>query len=241
MQTMKWRQTIAEFFSTAILVLVGPGSAILAGDKIGWHGVSLAFGLALLIMAYTIGHVSGCHINPAVTLAFVATKKMSIQRAVYFWVAQILGGIVGAGIIAVIADLDDRGGFASNGWGVASPTGRGFVPMVLVEVVFTAILIFVVLSTTNAKYPKGFGGIAAGLTLAAIHLVTIPVDNTSVNPARSIATALFSDPDLDHLKQLWAFIVFPMIGAILGVLVWIAVDEARLDDTVMADVVGIGG
>jgi aquaporin Z len=236
MHAMKWRQAMAEFIGTAILVMVGPGSAILAGDKIGWHGVSLAFGLALLVMAYAIGHVSGCHINPAVTLAFVATKKMTIQRAVYYWIAQIVGGIFGAAMIAAVANLDDRGGFASNGWADASPSGRGFWPMVIVEVIFTAILIFVVLSTTNAKFPKGFGGIAAGLTLAAIHLVTIPVDNTSVNPARSIATALFANTNLPYLEQLWAFVVFPMLGAVLGVFAWRAVDDSHLDNAAISDV-----
>ena len=235
MNTLKVRQLIAELVGTAVLVMLGPGSAILAADRIGVLGVSLAFGFALLIMAYTIGHVSGCHINPAVTLAFLATKKIGIQQAVYHWIGQIIGGLCGAGVIAAIYDGNDKGAFASNGWGAqGSPGGYGFGAMVITEIVFTALLIFVVLTTTSPKYPAGFGGIAAGITLAVIHLATIPVDNTSVNPARSIATALYAGGDF--IEQLWAFIVFPMVGALLGVFIWLAVDEARHEETIIGDV-----
>ena len=190
-------------------------------------------------MAYSIGHVSGCHINPAVTLAFVVTKKIGIGRAAYYLIAQLLGGVVGGAVIYAIADDRDKTGFASNGWADASPTGRGFGSMVIAEVVFTAILVFVVLSTTNKKFPAGFGGLAAGGTLAAIHLVTIPVDNTSVNPARSLGTAVFSNTDLPHLEQLWAFFVFPLLGAIVGALVWIAVDEATMQHTMIPELAQI--
>lgn len=224
----------AEAVGTAVLMLVGPGSAILAADAIGAYGVAFAFGLALLAMAYSIGHVSGCHINPAVTLAFVLTKKVSLELAVYYWVGQLLGALAGGGLLFLITeggDIDQTGVFAANGWGaeIGSPFGIGSV--IVVEVVFTALLIFVVLSTTTRGYPAGFGGIAAGLTLAMIHLATIPVDNTSVNPARSIGAAIFSGGDA--VAQLWAFIVWPLAGSALGVLVWLMTHDARLEDTLL--------
>lgn len=223
----------AELVGTAVLMIVGPGSAVLAADSIGVFGVALAFGFALLTMAYTIGHVSGCHINPAVTLAFVMTRKVSLVQAGYYWAAQLIGAIVGGFLIYAIADwgdIDKTGGiFAANGWGdeIGSPYGLGSA--IVVEIVFTALLIFVVLATTTRGYPVGFGGLAAGLTLGMIHLATIPVDNTSVNPARSLGAAVFSGSDA--LKQLWAFIVFPMIGAVVGVFVWLMVHEERLEDS----------
>jgi aquaporin Z len=215
------RLSVAEAFGTAVLVLVGPGTAILAADAMGTLGVSLAFGFALLAMAYSIGHVSGCHINPAVTLGFVLSKKLDVQTAVYYWVGQVVGGLIGGLLLYIVTeggDLDKTGIFAANGWGdeIGSPFGLGSV--IVVEIVFTALLVFVVLSTTTLGYPTGFGGIAAGITLAAIHLATIPVDNTSVNPARSIAVAFFSGGDA--VAQLWAFIVWPLVGAALGMLAW---------------------
>ena len=221
------RVAVAEAIGTAVLVLVGPGAAILAADAMGTLGVSLAFGFALLAMAYTIGHVSGCHINPAVTLGFVLSKKLDVAKAVYYWVGQVVGGLAAGLLLYVVTesgDLDKTGGiFAANGWGdeIGSPFGLGSV--VVVEIVFTALLVFVVLSTTTVGYPTGFGGIAAGLTLAMIHLATIPVDNTSVNPARSIAVAFFSGGDA--VGQLWAFVVFPLVGAVVGMLAWQVVHD----------------
>lgn len=214
------RPLAAEAVGTMLLVLVGPGSAILAADAMGTLGVAFAFGLVLLAMAYSIGHVSGCHINPAVTLAFLLSKKIDQKTAIGYVIAQVVGGVVGALLLYIASDggdLDKTGVFASNGWGekIASPFGLGAT--IVIEIVFTAILIFVVLSTTTEGYPSGFGGIAAGLTLTMIHIATIPVDNTSVNPARSIATAVFGGSDA--LGQLWAFIVFPLVGAAVG---WIA-------------------
>ena len=160
----------------------------------GTLGVAFAFGLALLAMAYSIGHISGCHINPAVTVAFWLTRKITLGQAVYYWVAQVVGAVLGGFVLYVVSsggDNDKTGVFASNGWGddIGVPFGLGAA--IVVEIVFTALLIFVVLSTTTKGYPVGFGGIAAGLTLAMIHLATIPVDNTSVNPARSLGTAIF--------------------------------------------------
>ena len=226
------RMAMAEAVGTAVLVLVGPGAAILAADVIGVLGVSLAFGLALLAMAYTIGHVSGCHINPAITLAFLAARKITPPQAIAYWSAQLFGAAAGGLALWLITeqgDLDVTGVFAANGWGSEIGSAYGLGAAVAVEVVFTALLVFVVLSTTTVGYPTGFGGIAAGLTLTMIHLVTIPVDNTSVNPARSFGAAIFSGTDA--LTQLWVFIVFPLVGAVVGVLAWLLVHDTRLEDT----------
>ena len=222
----------AEAVGTFVLMMIGPGSAILAFDGIGVFGVALAFGFALLAMAYAIGHVSGCHINPAVTLAFWLSRKVSIQKAIYYWVGQLAGALLGGLLLFIISDAGDNdktGVFAANGWGdkIDSPFGLGAA--IVVELFFTALLIFVVLSTTGKGFPTGFGGIAAGLTLGMIHLATIPVDNTSVNPARSIGAALYAG--WDHLGQIWVFIIFPLLGAGLGVLVWLLVSDERLEDT----------
>jgi aquaporin Z len=151
---------------------------------------------------------------------------------VYYWVAQFIGATVGGLLIYIISkngDLDQTGVFAANGWGSKINSSFGLGSTVVVEIFFTALLIFVVLSTTTSGYPTGFGGVAAGLTLAMIHLVTIPVDNTSVNPARSFGAAIYSGTDA--LTQLWAFIIFPLIGAVLGVMLWLVVHDARLEDT----------
>lgn len=223
----------AEFVGTAVLVMIGPGAAILAPD-LGHLGVALAFGFALLIMAYVIGPISGCHINPAVTLGMLLSKKVRPRQAVYAWIAQVTGGIFGAAVIYGIASGRDgweRGTFASNGWDRDGFSGLGSA--IVVEIIFTALLVFVVLTTTSRRFAPGFGGLTAGLTLAAIHLVTIPVDNTSVNPARSLATAIFADADPNALVQVWAFIVFPLVGAVVGVFVWLMIDEATLESTMM--------
>jgi aquaporin Z len=223
----------AEFVGTAILVMLGPGAAILAPD-LGQVGVALSFGFALLIMAYVIGPVSGCHINPAVTLGMLLAKKIRPRQAAYAWGAQVVGGIFGAAVIYGIASGRDgwqRGGFASNGWDRDGFSGLGAA--IIVETVFTALLVFVVLSTTTRRFAPGFGGLTAGITLAVIHLVTIPVDNTGVNPARSLATAIFADTSPSALGQLWVFIVFPLLGSVVGVFVWLLVDEATLESTML--------
>jgi len=223
----------AELVGTAVLVMLGPGAAILAPD-LGHLGVALSFGFALVIMAYVIGPISGCHINPAVTLGMLLAKKIPTRHAVFAWIAQVIGGVFGAAVIYGIASGRDgweRGGFASNGWDRDGFSGLGST--IVVEIVFTALFVFVVLSTTGRRFAPGFGGLTAGLMLAAIHLVTIPVDNTSVNPARSLATALFADTSPNALGQLWAFIVFPLIGAVVGVFVWLLVDEATLESTML--------
>jgi len=220
----------AEMAGTAVLMLVGPGSAIIASDKIGNTGVALAFGLALVGMAYTIGHVSGCHINPAVTLGFLLSGKIKAARAAYYWVAQLVGAAIGGGLLYVITeggDLDKTGVFAANGWGDKIGSSFGLGSTIVVEIVFTALLVWVVLSTTTVGYPIGFGGLTAGLTLAMIHLATIPVDNTSVNPARSFGAAIYSGTDA--LNQLGVFLVFPLVGAVGGVLLWRLVHDAAAE------------
>jgi aquaporin Z len=220
------RMAAAEVLGTTVLMLIGPGTAIIAYNKVGNLGVAFAFGFALLGMAYTIGHVSGCHINPAVTLGFLLGRKVTTVQAVYYWVSQLIGAAIGGFLIWIVSqrgDLDQTGVFAANGWGSKIGSQFGLGSTAVVEIVFTALLVFVVLSTTSVGYPTGFGGLAAGLTLGMIHMATIPVDNTSVNPARSFGAAIFSGTDA--LSQLWAFFVFPLIGAVVGVFLWSVVHE----------------
>lgn len=222
--TLNTRILIAELIGTAVLIMGGPGSAIIAGDVIGIYGVSIAFGLSLLIMAYVIGPISGCHINPAVSLALLVKKKISGGHALSAVIGQVIGSIIGALIIFVIVESSDtieRGTFAANQYGQ-----NGFASMtsaMIVEVVFTALFVYVILATTTRKFAPAMGGLAAGLMLALIHLVTIPIDNTSVNPARSLATAIFAEAPAGTtapIAQVWVFIVFPLIGAVIGAGLW---------------------
>lgn len=225
----------AETLGTAVLMMGGPGTAILmpAGDaKV--LAVALAFGFSLLIMAYVIGPISGCHINPAVTVGMWLTRKINGAHAFFAVLGQFAGAAIGGFIIWSIArglDTFQRGSFASNGFDQLSPGGYGLGSAILVEVIFTAVLVLVVLFTTSRKFSVGFGGLVAGLTLTLIHLITIPVDNTSVNPARSFGTAIFAESSSDALEQLWVFLVFPVLGAVLGVLLWLMLDDSRLEDT----------
>ncbi len=221
----------AELVGTTVLMLGGPGSAILAGDRIGTLGVALAFGFSLLVMAYVIGPVSGCHINPAVTLGLRLVNKITTQHAVFAVIGQIIGGALGGAIILGIAsgrDDFERGSFAANTWTI---NGYGLGAAIVVEVIFTALLVFVVISTMGPKFFVGFGGLTAGITLALIHMITIPVDNTSVNPARSFGAAIYATLDSDALEQLWAFTVFPLLGAVLGAMIWLMLDDTRLEET----------
>ena len=229
----------AELVGTLVLMLGGPGVAILLpatgllpeGDASTAVGliriltIALGFGLSLLIMAYVIGPISGCHINPAVTLGMLLARKVDTTQAVYSWIGQVVGAIAGAAIIFGIASGQDgfeRGQFAANLW---SGPYFGLGSAIVVEVLLTALLVLVVLFTTTKKFAPGMGGLVIGLTLTLIHLISIPVDNTSVNPARSLATALFADTDTEALQQLWAFILFPLIGGVLGVIVWLMLDD----------------
>jgi aquaporin Z len=221
---MNPRIAIAEAIGTLILILGGPGSAILAtgyfGDvSIGVLGVALAFGFSLLVAAYAIGPISGCHINPAVTLGTWLAGKTKTDVLPSYIGGQIVGGFAGGLLLWIITKTVDgfdanSATFAVNGWDDWSPGGFGFWAMVITEIIMTAVLVFVVLSTTRKEYSGGVVGVHVGLTLALIHLISIPVDNTSVNPVRSFAVAIFAGSDA--MKQLWAFIVFPLLGAAVG-------------------------
>jgi aquaporin Z len=229
----------AEIVGTTVLMLGGPGTAIIASQYVGILGVAFGFGLTLLVMAYVIGPISGCHINPAVTLGLLLARKIDILHAAFAWIGQIIGAIAGAAIVYGIASGQagfERGQFAANLW-----TGPyfGFGSMVVVEVVLTALLVLVVLFSTTKGFSPGFGGLVIGITLTVIHLISIPVDNTSVNPARSLGAALFADTDTGALSQLWAFFVFPLLGAVVGVIIFLVLDESRLEDTMLADVPGL--
>jgi aquaporin Z len=215
------RIALAEAFGTGFLVLGGCGTAVLAGDAVGVLGVALAFGLSLLVMAYAIGPVSGCHVNPAVTVGLVLTGRTRAADAPYYIVGQVVGGLVGALLLFIIANGVDGfsakdTGFASNGYGSHSPGGYELAAVIVSEIVMTALLLFTVVSTYHRRFPAGFGGLAAGMALALIHLISIPVSNTSVNPARSIAVAVFQADWA--IEQLWVFIIFPILGACLGAL-----------------------
>jgi len=197
MQVALSKRCVAEFFGTFWLVFGGCGAAVLAAAYpslgIGFAGVALAFGLTVLTMAYAIGHVSGCHLNPAVTLGLVAGKRFPVKEILPYWVAQVLGGAAGAGVLYLIASGKpgfEVGGFASNGYGVHSPGGYGVLACLLAEVVLTFFFLMVILGSTDQRAAKGFAPLAIGLCLTLIHLIGIPVTNLSVNPARSTGPAL---------------------------------------------------
>ena len=228
------RRYAAEAIGTFVLVFSAVGTAVFAGDYVGQLGVALAFGLTLLFLVYTIGPISGCHVNPAVTLGRLIVGQVTPVRAVGYWIAQVIGGLVaGATIFAIASSLPayDRAadGLGANGWGAHSPSairgpfggvlenGYGIGAAMVVEILLTALLVFVVLSTTDQIADVLIAGIAIGFTLAVIHLISIPIDNTSVNPARSLAVAFYQN---GALGQLWLFIVFPLIGGALGALVY---------------------
>lgn len=229
----------AELFGTAVLVIGGPGTAILA-PGVGVLGVSIAFGLSLMVMAYVIGPVSGCHVNPAVTLALWVSRKVTTLHAVFAVIGQLIGAVAGAAIVFGIANGRDeweRGQFAANLW---SGSYAGLGAAIVAEVVLTALLVVVVLAASpGGRIPHGIGGPVVGVTLTLVHLVSIPVDNTSVNPARSIATALFADTGTGALEQLWAFVVFPLVGAVVGVVLWLVIDDTTVEDTMLAEVPGV--
>lgn len=221
----EFRKCSAEAVGTFVLVFGGCGSAVLAADHIGYLGVSLAFGLSLLAMVYTIGPISGCHINPAVTFGLLLSGKIDGRTSAGYVVAQIAGAVLAAAVLLLIAkgagSYDPVAtGFASNGYGPRSPGGYGLTSAFIAEVVLTAFLVLTVLGATDIRAPQGFAGIAIGLVLALIHLVGIPVTSTSVNPARSIGPALFAGAPA--VAQLWLFIIAPLIGAVLAAGVYAA-------------------
>jgi aquaporin Z len=221
------RKYLAEFLGTFVLVFGGVGSAVLAGSHIGNVGVALAFGLSLLAMVYTIGPISGCHINPAVTLGVLLAKRIGARDAVMYVVAQIFGAIVASALILLIAsgvaggyDLA-AGGLGANGFGAHSPGQYSMIAAFIAEVILTMFLVVTVLGATDVKAPVGFAGLAIGLVLTLIHLVGIPITNTSVNPARSIGPALFVQGWA--LQQLWLFIIAPLAGAALAAAAYAAI------------------
>jgi aquaporin Z len=214
-----FKRAAAEFFGTFWLVFGGCGSAVLAAAfpqlGIGFYGVALAFGLTVLTMAYAIGHISGCHLNPAVSVGLVAGKRFPASELLPYVVAQVIGGIAGAGVLYVIASgkagFDLSGGFASNGYGAHSPGGYSLLACCVAEIVLTFFFLFIIMGATDRRAPAGFAPIAIGLGLTLIHLIGIPVTNLSVNPARSTGPAIFVGGWA--ISQLWLFWVAPIIGA----------------------------
>jgi aquaporin Z len=216
----------AEFIGTFWLVLGGCGSAVLAAGVadvgIGWLGVSFAFGLTVMTMAYAVGHISGGHFNPAVSLGLMIGGRFEAKDLIPYWVAQVAGAIAAAIVLYLIVsgapDFAGVGGFASNGYGEASPQGYSMMSALIIEVVLTAAFLFIILGATSSGAPAGFAPIAIGLGLTLIHLISIPVTNTSVNPARSTGVALFADGPA--LAQLWLFWVAPLLGGAIGGILW---------------------
>jgi aquaporin Z len=220
------KKYVAEFFGTFWLVLGGCGSAVLAAAfpdvGIGLLGVSLAFGLTVLTMAYAIGHISGCHLNPAVSVGLWAGGRFPGDQLLPYTIAQVVGGIVAGGVLFVIASgqagFDVSAGFASNGFGEHSPGGYSLLAALVAEVVMTMMFLLIILGATDKRAPSGMAPIAIGLCLTLIHLISIPVTNTSVNPARSTAVAVYVGDWA--VAQLWLFWVAPIVGAIIGALVY---------------------
>ena len=221
-------QYLAELIGTFWLVLGGCGSAVLAAAfpelGIGFAGVALAFGLTVLTMAYAIGHISGCHLNPAVSFGLWAGGRFAAKDLVPYVIAQVVGAIAAAAVLYVIASGQmgwQPGGFATNGYGDLSPGQYSMMAVLVCEVVLTAVFLFVIMGATDSRAPAGFAPIAIGLCLTLIHLVSIPVSNTSVNPARSTGVALFAQTGA--LGQLWLFWVAPIMGSIIGAVIYKAV------------------
>ena len=216
----------AEFFGTFWLVLGGCGSAVLAatfpGTGIGFVGVSLAFGLTVLTMAFAIGHISGCHLNPAVSVGLWAGGRFPANQLLPYVVAQVLGAIVAGGVLYLIArgqaGFDSSAGFASNGYGAHSPGGYSLFAGLITEIVMTMMFLLVILGATDDRAPKGFAPISIGLCLTLIHLISIPVTNTSVNPARSTGVAVYAGGWA--ITQLWLFWIAPIVGALIGAAIY---------------------
>lgn len=207
---------IAEFIGTAVLVLIGCGAAVLGGEAIGQVGIALAFGLAIVAMAYGIGPISGCHVNPAVSLAVYLDGRMELMEMIQYWIAQFAGALVGALILWAI--VGSNASLGANGWGPGYLGEYSLMAALIFEVVFTAIFVVVILGSTGEKASPHFAGLAIGLTLTAIHLVGIQVTGVSVNPARSFGPAILVGGNA--LAQLWLFIVAPLAGGALGALLF---------------------
>lgn len=216
------RKIAAEFVGTFALVFCGIGSAVIAGTKIGYVGIAFSFGLALLVMVYVIGPISGCHINPAVTVGALLAKRIKPGEAFGYICGQMIAAILAAGLVLLIAQGSPEGfaasGLAPNGYGLHSPAGYSLLSGFLAETILTMLLVLTVLGSTDVKAPVGFAGMAIGLVLVLIHLIAIPITNASVNPARSIASAIFVGGWA--LQQLWLFIVAPILGGVIAAVVY---------------------
>ena len=217
------KKYIAELLGTGILVFVGVGSAVIAGDKIGFLGIALAFGLVLLTMVYAIGSISGCHINPAVSIAMLVAGKISLKDAAGYIIAQCVGAIIAAGLLLLVASGQAGyslavNGLGQNGYEIASPGGYSLLACAVAEVLLSALFIFVIFGSLSKDAPKGFAGLAIGFALGMVHIVGIPITGTSVNPARSLGPAVFVGGTA--LAQLWLFIIAPILGGILAAIAW---------------------
>jgi aquaporin Z len=222
-QEVLMKKYIAELIGTFALVLVGCGSAVIAGQHIGFLGIAFAFGLTVLAMVYAIGSISGCHINPAISDAMLTAGKMHWKDTIFYIIAQCIGAIIAAGIILAIAKGQPgyslaANGLGQNGFGAHSPDGYSLAACFLAEVVLTALFLFVIFGSISKEAPKGFAGLSIGLSLVLIHLVGIPITGTSVNPARSLGPALFVGGAA--LSQLWLFWVAPLVGGIIAAILW---------------------
>jgi len=221
------RKYAAEFIGTFVLVFMGCGSAVLAGKYIGFVGIAFAFGLSVLVMVYAIGGISGCHINPAISISMLASGKMKPKDAVIYVILQCVGAVVAAAVLYSVAVGNPEysltaNGLGQNGYGVASPGGFSMTSGFIAEVVLTFIFLLVIYGSTSERAPKGFAGISIGLSLVLIHLVGIPITGTSVNPARSLGPAVIVGGTA--LSQLWLFWVAPIIGGLLAAVVWRLLD-----------------
>jgi aquaporin Z len=218
-----WKKYAAEFIGTATLVFMGCGSAVIAGEKVGFLGIALAFGLSVLVMVYAIGPISGCHINPAITIAMLTAGKIKSMDAVAYIVAQCLGGILGAAVLLQVVERRlgyslAANGLGQNGYGLHSPMGYSLAGCLAAEIILTALFLFVIFGATSKNAPQGFAGLAIGLSLTLIYIVGIPITGTSVNPARSLGPALMVGGDA--LSQVWLFVLAPVVGGILAAVVW---------------------
>ncbi|MCZ1010815.1 MIP family channel protein [Streptomyces lydicus] len=212
------RTVVSEFLGTLLLVFFAVGSAVLAGEYIGTFGIALAFGFTLVALAYALGPISGCHLNPAVTLGMLLARRLTLRTAAEYWIAQVVGAIVGSALLFLVArqvpGLQTHGSFGTNGWGDRSAVHLNLGGAFVAEMVMTFLLVYVWLSVTHKVAVIGFNGMAIGLALATVHLIGIPLDGTSVNPARSIGPALFAGGAA--ITQLWLFIVAPLIGGAIA-------------------------
>lgn len=238
MDMTRGRIFAAEFIGTFILVFGGVGTAVLAGPAVGPLGVALAFGLSLMVAGHAVGPVSGCHVNPAVTVAMALMRRVDVAIVWLYWAAQLAGATF-AGLGIWLIARGQLGGFVStpesmsaNMWGIENGM-FSFGAMMIAEVILTAVLVLVILSTDNEGFPVGATEMVIGGAYAVLHLVALSIDGASFNPARSFGSAVFAGGDA--VTQLWAFFVFPIIGAVLGVLAWLMIDEDRLEDTLLAD------